>query len=255
MRRDGTVGPQSPLYLQLRELIRGKIENGEYPPGTAIPSVGTLAETYGIHRLSVRSAISALIGEGLLKSVQGKGIFVVGEKLEQDLETVGGFEQALKASAKRYEQRVLVKAARTAGPLYASRLACPAEEPLYYIKRLSLLDGEPLSLEEVYVPQWLVPNLPDVDLGVFPLHEVYEFYGIHLLRGEQNLGITRLDSPDARLLDVDPRRGVLTLQCVSYGSTDRAGGSPAAREEERPVEFVRAHIRADKCDLSVRFRR
>lgn len=83
MRHDEAVGPQSPLYLQLRELIRSKIENGEYPPGTAIPSVGTLAEKYGIHRLSVRSAISALIGEGLLKSVQGKGIFVVGEKLER----------------------------------------------------------------------------------------------------------------------------------------------------------------------------
>ena len=61
MRHEEHVGPQSPLYLQLRELIRSKIENGEYPPGTAIPSVGTLAETYGIHRLSVRSAVSALI--------------------------------------------------------------------------------------------------------------------------------------------------------------------------------------------------
>ena len=66
MRHDEPIGPKSPLYLQLRELIRSKIENGEYLPGTAIPSVGALAETYGIHRLSVRSAISALIGEGLL---------------------------------------------------------------------------------------------------------------------------------------------------------------------------------------------
>ena len=111
MRRDEPVGPKSPLYLQLRELIRGKIENGEYPPGTAIPSVGALAETYGIHRLSVRSAISALIGEGLLKSVQGKGIFVVGEKLAKDLETAGGFEQTLKESAQRSETRLLIKAA------------------------------------------------------------------------------------------------------------------------------------------------
>ena len=255
MRHDEAVGPQSPLYLQLRELIRSKIENGEYPPGTAIPSVGTLAEKYGIHRLSVRSAFSALIGEGLLMSVQGKGIFVVGEKLEQDLETVGGFEQTLKASAKHFEQRLLVKASRTAGPLYASWLNCLAEEPLYYVKRLSLLDGEPLSLEEAYIPQWLVPNLADVDLNVFPLHEVYEFYGIHLLRGEQSLGITRLDSPDARLLDVDPRRGVLTLQCVRYGSPERADGAPAGPGDEQPVEFTRTHIRADKCDLSVHFHR
>ena len=45
MRHDEPIGPKSPLYLQLRELIRSKIENGEYLPGTAIPSVGALAET------------------------------------------------------------------------------------------------------------------------------------------------------------------------------------------------------------------
>ena len=41
---------QSPIYLQLREVVRAKIEDGEYPPGTAIPSENVLAETYGINR-------------------------------------------------------------------------------------------------------------------------------------------------------------------------------------------------------------
>ena len=76
------VGYRSPLYLQLREVIRSKIESGEYPPGTCIPSESTLSKIYGIHRLSVRSAISALEYEGLLKSVQGKGVFVIGGKDE-----------------------------------------------------------------------------------------------------------------------------------------------------------------------------
>ena len=97
--------------------------------------------------------------------------------------------------------------------------------------------------------------MADVDLNVFPLHEVYEFYGIHLLRGEQSLGITRLDSHDARLLDMDPRRGVLTLQCVSYGTSKLADDSCAGAKDERPVEFTRTHIGADKCDLSVHFHR
>ena len=243
MRRDEPVGPKSPLYLQLRELIRGKIENGEYPPGTAIPSVGALAETYGIHRLSVRSAISALIGEGLLKSVQGKGIFVVGEKLAKDLETAGGFEQTLKESAQRSETRLLIKAARPAGTLYARYLGCSPHEPLFFVKRLCLLEGGALSLEEAYVPQNLVPNLPDVDLNVFSLHQVYAFYGIRISRGEQSLSISRLDSAEARLLDVDAHRGVLTLQCVSYDAQGRA------------VEFARSHIRGDKCDFHVHFHR
>ena len=29
---------RSPVYLQMREIIRGKIEEGEYAPCTAIPS-------------------------------------------------------------------------------------------------------------------------------------------------------------------------------------------------------------------------
>ena len=64
---------KSPLYIQLREVIRNKIEDGEYPVGTAIPSESQLAETYNLNPLSVRSALSALKYEGLLRSVQGKG--------------------------------------------------------------------------------------------------------------------------------------------------------------------------------------
>ena len=54
------VNYRSPLYIQLREVIRGKIEDGEYPPGTAIPSENQLADTYGLNRLSVRNALEAL---------------------------------------------------------------------------------------------------------------------------------------------------------------------------------------------------
>ena len=32
------VDYKSPIYLQLREVVRSKIEEGEYPPGMAIPS-------------------------------------------------------------------------------------------------------------------------------------------------------------------------------------------------------------------------
>ena len=60
------VSYKSPLYIQLREVIRSKIEDGEYPPGTAIPSENQLAETYSLNRLSVRSAMDALENEGLI---------------------------------------------------------------------------------------------------------------------------------------------------------------------------------------------
>ena len=55
------ISYKSPLYIQLREVIRSKIEEEEeYLPGTAIPSENQLMETYGLNRVSVRSALAAL---------------------------------------------------------------------------------------------------------------------------------------------------------------------------------------------------
>ena len=76
-----------PIYVQLREVIRSKIESGEYLPGVAIPSEQTLATTYGISHLTVRSAVDTLVKEGLLKPVHGKVVYVL-YKVERDLEVL-----------------------------------------------------------------------------------------------------------------------------------------------------------------------
>ena len=85
-----------PVSLQLREIIRAQIEEGIYPPGTAIPPENELAAQYDVNRLTVRTAIGALVYEGLLKRVQGKGVYVLGEKMNRDLDNLGGFTQTIR---------------------------------------------------------------------------------------------------------------------------------------------------------------
>lgn len=92
------ISYKSPLYIQLREVIRSKIEEEEYLPGTAIPSENQLMETYGLNRVSVRSALAALEFEGLLKSVKGKGVFVAGPKAKRNMDTLGGFHNTMHQS-------------------------------------------------------------------------------------------------------------------------------------------------------------
>lgn len=74
---DEKLSYRTPIYLQLREIIRNRIEEGEYLPGTAIPSENKLAETYGINRLTVRNAVDTLVNEGVLQRVQGKGVLLL----------------------------------------------------------------------------------------------------------------------------------------------------------------------------------
>lgn len=68
---------EQPVYRQLAEILRGKIDSGEIPVGRALPSIKTLAEEYGIARGSVERAIQILKDDGLVRTSIGRGLFVV----------------------------------------------------------------------------------------------------------------------------------------------------------------------------------
>ncbi|MFI6937605.1 GntR family transcriptional regulator [Streptomyces sp. NPDC050287] len=66
-----------PLYIQLADVIAGKIESGELAPDRPIPSENHLADEYGVARLTARRAAQELRERGLIVTVRGKGSFVV----------------------------------------------------------------------------------------------------------------------------------------------------------------------------------
>ena len=234
---------QPPIYLQLREVIREKIEDGEYVPGTAIPSENALADMYHVNRLTVRSAIDALVTEGLLKPVRGKGIFVVGGKVARDLESLGGFSQMMRSHNKQPKIRVLQKSFRCAGEKYGKIFGIDENEMVYAIRRLCCADNEPVSLEEIFVPTAIVPQIEDIDLSVFSMSEVYQFYNIRPVLAKQTLEIVTLSQNDARLLGIHKNQAVFLFE---YISSDKNG---------RVIEFSHCYTRGDKCDFTVHFQR
>jgi GntR family transcriptional regulator len=236
-----TEGYRNPLYLQLREIIRARIEDGEYIPGTAIPSENELAQQFGLHRLTVRSAITALVNEGLLKPVQGKGVYVMGQKMERDLEKLGGFHQTMRERNAVPTTRVLVKTIRPAGLKYASLLEIDPQDPIYYIRRINYSQGEPVSLEDIYIPCAMLADLDKVDLNVFSLYEIYEFNQIQLTSAWQTLSLTTLDAKDARTLQVKPKSAILLFECLSR---DEGG---------KVIEFSRSYTRGDTANYTVHY--
>ncbi|MDZ7332329.1 MAG: GntR family transcriptional regulator, partial [candidate division KSB1 bacterium] len=65
-----------PLYLQIVDTIKEKIESGELQPGDQISSQNELAQEYGVSLITVKKALTELILEGVLFSRVGKGTFV-----------------------------------------------------------------------------------------------------------------------------------------------------------------------------------
>lgn len=69
-----------PLYEQLADDLRRRIETGEIPPRTAIPSKRVLTEDYGISGKTIDAATAILKEEDLIRLSPGRGLFVVPEE-------------------------------------------------------------------------------------------------------------------------------------------------------------------------------
>lgn len=208
-----------PIYVQLREVIRSKIESGEYLPGVAIPSEQTLATTYGVSHLTVRSAVDSLVKEGLLKPVHGKGVYVV-YKVERDLEVLEGFTQTAFEKNILPDTKVLKKERLVAGKRFAKIFDIQENDEVYFIKRLDYHFNDPVAIEEIYIPYKLFPKIEGIDLKVFSLYEIYEFYNILPKRAYQTLEITKLDQSNARSIGLTKDDAVLLFMCTTYDDND-----------------------------------
>jgi GntR family transcriptional regulator len=65
-----------PAYLQVADDLRAGILKGRFAPGSQLPSYGVLMTRYGVSITVVRSAIRELKSESLVRTHQGKGVFV-----------------------------------------------------------------------------------------------------------------------------------------------------------------------------------
>jgi GntR family transcriptional regulator len=67
-----------PMYQQIADDLRNKIESGELTPGEQIPTEGDLQRIYSASRNTIRDAIKRLVSLGIVQTRPGQGTFVRG---------------------------------------------------------------------------------------------------------------------------------------------------------------------------------
>lgn len=71
-----TFNRQQPLYQQVEELYRSRIESGEIACGSKLPSVQALAKAHGMSVFTIQQALDRLAEDGLIDRTRGRGTFV-----------------------------------------------------------------------------------------------------------------------------------------------------------------------------------
>jgi DNA-binding GntR family transcriptional regulator len=163
---------ETPLYLRVAEDLRARIESGELPPGTRLPSVAELIKQYGGSNSVPTSAYKLLVEEGLVVSRHGAGHYVRSQetpallvrrhrKRSEDSPFAEGAAEQGAEGTWRHESTT-----EQATETVAARLGIEAGDAVMHTSYTYLADDQPVQLAESWEPMALTGQsliaLPEV---------------------------------------------------------------------------------------------
>jgi GntR family transcriptional regulator len=231
-----------PYYLQLIELLKGKIQAGEWQTGDQIPSEPDLCEEYGISRTVVRQALHAIELEGLIIRRKGKGTFVAEPKYNEGwFQKLTGFYQDMVVErGLKVLTQVLCMEVEPASTNIADLLQLKPEAQVFCIERLRFVDQVPIVLVSTYIPFDLCPDLGKFDLGARSLYEVLEKeFGLVISHGRRTIEAVAANEREAQYLQIEDGDPMILINSVTY------------MEDGTPMEYYHAIHRGDRSRFEV----
>lgn len=233
----------APLWLQLKHALRD-LATFHLNPGDRIPAEPELCSHYGLSRITVRQAITALVDEGLLKKQQGRGTFVLAPRLAQQLVDPNHF-LSTGFDAEPPEHVTLYSAESMPAPDWLARkLGIGAGEDVFKIRKVLAVDrGAPIAYRTTFLTAALVPNLTQRNLSV-PMHMVLENdYGFELASADEIIEFIVADEFRASMLNIETEHPLILVERILYMTSGQA------------VDCSRAYYRADRFRFEHRLQR
>lgn len=228
-------GGQVPLYYQLGEILKQKLEEGGWEPGTLFPAEREIEEHFGVSRSVVRPALNLLERDGVIYRRRGSGTYIAAPKR---LVPIRGLIRSLQEDPFS-ESRIAVLRIReqTNDRMIADFLDVPLGETVAQVTSILRVD-KPICVLDSFFPVERVPWL---------LAAALSLKGGELPVLGESPRLTRLDVSfegsscgpwTAKILGVRTGDPAFVGRLLQYGT-------PADQSRERPVELTRIVARSD----------
>ncbi len=238
--RDSVV----PLYYQIQRQLLDQIQSGGLKGGAPLPSEQQIAARFRVSRMTSRQALKSLCKLGVAYSLQGKGTFVSGIKLEKNFRQAQSFSEEMEALGYRPGSRVVAFERVPAHAEDARALGLKAGEEVFRLERIRLADSSPMGLERAHLPARLFPDLRDLFNGEGSLYETLrKQYGTRIAVADEVVEVGYARPQEARLLRVPSKSAVFVFTRTSY------------LQDGQAVEFVKSVYRVDRYKIVNRLTR
>jgi GntR family transcriptional regulator len=200
-----------PAYYQLKTMLLERIQSGFYKPGHPIPSERELSDKLHITRMTVRQAVNQLVQEGVLYREKGNGTFVSRSKFQQ--KNIMSFSDMVQYMGQTPSTRILHFEETLMNEKMMSLFGQKTSIPVYVVKRLRLADGEPIGIEEVYLPKEHCPGLDAHDLTGSLRRLLRDAYHQVITQADNIAEARRATSAEKNLLMMPTHMPVLQIAC------------------------------------------
>jgi len=227
-----------PLYFQLKQLLLGKIQGGEWTPGTLIPSELELQETYSLSRTTVRQTLSELVNEGYLTRQRGRGTFITQPKIAYDPSRGIQINEYMDEYGVELGWRLLEQGWMNASQQVAEALQLRAGSRIFCLQRLRLAGQEVIGYHLAYTPERIAAR---VDASKLTVGDSLNYLNgvIKDVRIARTLEATLAQDRDRKLLSVERGSPILQMDRLVIGSDDTV------------LEYLYARFRGDRFKYKI----
>lgn len=231
----------TPLHTQLREALRARILDGSYDAHSQMPSESELCGMFSVSRITVRQALGDLQKEGLIFKIHGKGTFVSKPKAFQNVTSLQGFAEAMSSMGYEIVNQLLSFQTLPAEGIVATRLQLAAPALVTEIRRIRLLNREPVSLEVTYLPSAIGEPLRKADLITRDIFLILENdSGIALGHADISIDAILADDDLAQALRIEEGAPVLRIERLTHD------------DQGRPIDYELLYFRGDAFQYRLR---
>jgi GntR family transcriptional regulator len=232
-----------PLHHQIKVAVLQGVEEGWLQPGEQLPRERELAEALGVSLAPVRQAMADLTKEGYVDRTRGKGTFVRDRKLVEKIQILGSFHDSVRRPGLEPTVKVLSSEFVTPAHEIAVALALRGQQA-WCLRRLALLDSEPLALLTAWLPPRYARGVIDLDLGEGSLYEALaRVHGVQMTAADNVVEVDHAGLGDAELMGLAPGSPVLRVIGITRS------------QQDRPVEYSDVLYRPERFRFAIESRR
>lgn len=238
-----SIDPTSykPLYLQISDILRSRIKNGDYAAGDLLPSEHELQVEYSVSRNTAQRAVEDLVRDGLAIRIQGKGTFVPKSIVEFGLHRLTSFTEETRFKGLKPSSKVLKFLTINADAFIAKKLGIEIGAQVYQLSRVRYGDDNPMADQQSFLPLQLCEGLDQYDFSKESLFYVLEHqYHLKISWQKQYVKPVIARQAEADPLEIDVGTPLLYLEGVAY------------LERDIPIEYKKIYYRSDLYDFSMR---